>query len=145
MRPGLTLRRSRPLQAGAGALMLAIPASAVALAAGQADAQGALLFHLNRTKLGYNDNLVATGVAPASDAGQVLSLEYLPSGRHRPAVPRWTTIATSRVRRDGQFRLRGALRRSGLVRVVDGQAAAHAVPTGQVQTNVAQSTLTPNA
>ena len=53
MRPKQILRTSRLAKLGATALMLAIPASAVALTANQADAQSATQIKLDRHELAY--------------------------------------------------------------------------------------------
>ncbi len=50
------LRISRPVYVGAGALMLAIPATAAALAAGQADAHGAIQITITPQRATYGQS-----------------------------------------------------------------------------------------
>jgi hypothetical protein len=107
------LRRSRPLQVGVCALMLAIPGSAVALTAGQANAQSATTqVTLDHHHISFGRSLKITGTTTPNAAGQVLALQF--------AVPHgaWRTLATTRVGRHGHFRFTPVLRQSGLVRVV---------------------------
>jgi hypothetical protein len=133
MRPSVNLRKSRPLHVGAGALMFAIPASAVALATGQADAQGALEVTLKSDGLGYGDDVIALGTAPSTDAGHTAQLQFAPHGSAS-----WRTLATSKVRGDGHFRIVAPLHESGLVRVTDATSAApaRAIPVNTVPTTV---------
>jgi rare lipoprotein A len=111
------LRRSRPVHLGASALMLAIPASAVALAAGQADTQSAIHIDTHPRHVAYGRSVTISGlVAPAVAAGRPLQLEYAPvrAGGARS----WHPVMTVAAHRDGSFRFGVRLRRSGLVRVV---------------------------
>jgi hypothetical protein len=111
MRP-TNLRCPRTARITAGALVIAAPASAVALTAGQADAQGALQITPASGHLRYGHALTVQGLAPPTDGGYRLALEYAPSGRP------WRTIAHTKVHSNGRFRLRAPLTRSGVVRVV---------------------------
>ena len=61
MRPKQILRTSRLAKLGATALMLAIPASAVALTANQADAQSATQIKLDRHYLAYGHRVTVNG------------------------------------------------------------------------------------
>lgn len=123
MRSSLNLPGGRALHLAAGAFLIATPASAVALSAGQADAQSAIQFHLNRARLGVGGDIVATGTAPQNDAGKTLALTYAP-GRGGS----WRTIARTRIPRSGRFRLRAPVLHSGLVRVVDPSGNASSAP-----------------
>jgi len=130
MRPSQVLRRSRPVQLGVGAFMLAIPASAVALTAHQADAQSAnsdaqnaalpaggaqspIPIRLSTRRLTFGRNLTVRGrVSPAAPA-QLLQLQLDPA-----SSAGWRSLSTTRVGRDGSFRFVSPVRKSGLVRVV---------------------------
>lgn len=118
MRPRRTMRKSRPVHVAAGAIMLAVPGSALALAAKPTDTQSAitpapLRIRVHDHHLAFGDTVTVTGTAAAADFRRRLDLELEPAGS-----PRWHTIATSRVRRDGSFKLTAAVRTSGKVRVV---------------------------
>jgi rare lipoprotein A len=130
MRPALNVRKSRPVRGIAGALILAIPTSAVALTVGSADAQSALQVTLNHQRISYGQSLVANGVAPRSEGGHKLLLELASPGRA------WRTVGSARVHSNGHFRIVASPRQSGAVRVIpDGGAATRA--------GVADSTAVP--
>jgi rare lipoprotein A len=139
MRSTLGLRAVRPVHVAAGALTLAIPSSAVALAAGQADAQGAISIDVSRPHVGYGDHLTVTGTAPTTDAGHALELQF-----ERKSDPRWRTVSTATVANDGRFRFVAAMRQSGLVRAVpsSGGSSTRAVPAG-VTSNTSPSAPQP--
>jgi hypothetical protein len=104
--------RSRTARVTAGALAIAAPSSAVALAADQvADAQGALQLKPIAAHLDYGQSLVLDGRAPSTDAGQRLALEFASGGSA------WHALAYTNVGGGGAFRLRARLTRSGRVRV----------------------------
>ncbi|HEY5317987.1 MAG TPA: septal ring lytic transglycosylase RlpA family protein [Solirubrobacteraceae bacterium] len=107
-----TNMRSRTVRITAGALAIAAPASAVALAAGQADALSALQITPAADHLGFGHPLTVTGLAPRTDGGYRLALEFSAAG-----AP-WRTLSHTKVHSDGAFRLRAPLTRSGAVRVV---------------------------
>lgn len=132
MRPSTMLRLSRPAQLGAGALMLAIPASAVALTAGKADAQSVIQMTLNPRHLAYGRNVTVTGTASAGAAGRGLELEFAPAGARS-----WRPVASTTAGRSGGFRFVVWLRTTGLVRVVDAGGAL-----GPRGTTAAGGTLT---
>jgi len=111
MRP-TNMRCSRTVRITAGALAIAAPASAVALAAGQADAQSALQITPASDHLGFGRPLTVTGVASRSDGGYRLALEFSVGGGT------WRTLSHTKVHSDGAFRLRAPLTGSGEVRVV---------------------------
>jgi rare lipoprotein A len=121
MRPKLMLRKARPVHLGVGAAMLAIPASAVALTAGQADTQSAIQINLSPRHTEYGHTVSVTGSVPSSAAGRSLELQFEPKGSAR-----WQTLRTATVGGLGRFRLSTRARRSGLLRVVPGGAAVAA-------------------
>jgi hypothetical protein len=106
------MRGPRTARITAGALAMAVPASAVALAAGQADALTPLQIKPAADHLRYGHSLTVTGLAPRSDGGYRLALQYAAAGRP------WRTVAHTKVHSNGAFRLRAPLTRSGAVRVV---------------------------
>jgi hypothetical protein len=117
MRPKLNLR-SRPVQLAVSGAMLAIPASAVALTAGAADAQSALRVTLDPQHLTYGQTLTVTGNASSENRGHQLLLEFsAPGGTWRP-------VGSAKVHTDGSFRIAAALSKSGTVRVIGGSAAS---------------------
>jgi rare lipoprotein A len=132
MRPALNVRKSRPVRGIAGALILAIPTSAVALTVGSADAQSALQVTLNHQRISYGQSLVASGFAPRSERGHKLLLELAPGARA------WRTVGSAVVHSNGHFRIVASPRQSGSVRVVpDGGSITHA--------GVADSTTVPES
>jgi rare lipoprotein A len=144
MRPKLTLRSSRPVHMSAGALMLAIPASAVALSAGQADAQSAFAqspvrVTLTPHQIAYGNDVTVTGAVASTDRGRGLLLEFAPAGGGR-----WRSVASTRVGRNGGFRLVAPLQRSGLVKVVGatGGSIARATLPGPTTTGATTTTAT---
>jgi rare lipoprotein A len=123
MRPMRMLRKARPAHAAVGALIIATSASAVAFAAGQADAQSAVQIHVDSRHVALGDELTVTGSAPSgAPAGQQLTLEFAPAGQST-----WRTLRTTRLSNSGQFRFVAPLRETGLVRVVPSGAAVRAV------------------
>jgi rare lipoprotein A len=118
MRPRRTMRKARPVHVAAGAIMLAVPGSALALTAKPADTQSAitpapLQMRLHDSHVAFGDTVAVTGTAGAANADRRLDLELEPAGNSR-----WHTIATGRVHRDGSFKLTAAVRTSGQLRVV---------------------------
>src|SRR5436309_15001210 len=107
------LRRSRPVQLGVGALMLAIPASAVALSAGQANTLSASTqIKLDHHHVTFGRAVRVSGTTSPSAAGQGLTLQFaIPHGR-------WRSVAATSISRTGHFRFAPTLRQSGLLRVV---------------------------
>jgi hypothetical protein len=127
VRPILSLREPRRVHAAVGVAMLGIPASAAAVVGSNAVTQGnagqrssgSLQAHLVSGRVPYAHDVVVDGSAPASDAGQTVSLEYAQTG-----TSSWRTLAWAKVRRNGRFRLAAPLGRSGRVKVVGTSAPA---------------------
>ena len=114
-----TRRRSR---LGLGALMLAIPCGAAALAAGQALAApspGPLHITSRSIRVPYGDQVIVRGTAPASDAGHTIVLQFAPRGQSA-----WRQLSSSTIAGGGQFRLAGALTESGAVRALDASSGS---------------------
>jgi rare lipoprotein A len=111
------MERPRRSRLGVGALMIGIPASAVALAAGQAHAlpaHGPAKIHPQSRQIAYGHDVVVNGTVPSSDAGHTLALQYA-----RRGASTWTQLGSTTVGSDGAFRLAAPLEQSGLVRVLD--------------------------
>ena len=111
------MHNSRRGRLGVGALMIAVPASAAALVASQAFASAAPVLrqiHPQSRHIAYGHDVVVTGVAPASDAGHTVVLEFAPRG-----ATAWSQLASTTVGSTGALRLAGRLEQSGIVRVVD--------------------------
>lgn len=95
--------------------MIGIPATAGALSAGQAVAQGAtsqngLKATVKSSHVALGQDVVVTGSAPSSDAGQTVELEYAGAGQRS-----WTELTSSTIGGDGRYRLAAPVRHSGLV------------------------------
>ena len=125
MRTMRTMRAPHAAQVAVGALILALPSSALALTAGApaSTATGHTLLRAwpRRIQLNYGGEAVVDGAGPAR-ARRVL-LEYRPAGSHR-----WQRLASGRPARNGHFTLRAPVTGSGLLRAVE-PAAAGAAPT----------------
>jgi hypothetical protein len=111
----------RLVHAAVGASAIAIPATALADEATSAQAghgQGAnqgLAVRLSSRRIDYGRDVVLKGRAPASDAGQIVALQYASGSA---ASRTWRTLSTTHVRPGGRFKLSAPLRRSGVVRAV---------------------------
>jgi len=112
-RPTRSLRNMRPGPIALGAAMLATPASAVALAAGQPDTQGAIQINVSATHVAYGGTETVTGSASRASAGRSVSLQFLAAGGSA-----WQTLQTTAAGSDGGFRFRARMRQSGRLRVV---------------------------
>lgn len=123
MRTKLNRRKLRPAYV-VGLFTLAIPASALALSAGQSPAQSAPQFTLAPHRLDYGGKVTVRGALPAADKGRRLELAYQQPGRD------WRAIGYTTVRRDGRFRFVSRLWRSGLIRVL-GAGGSSTQPVGQ--------------
>jgi len=114
MRPRRTLRKTRPVQLAAGALMLAVPAAGAAvITAAPADAQSALQIELSSSHLGYGSDLRVSGTAPSGTAGEAVELQYAAAGS-----PSWQPLQSTTIGNDGRFEFVAAIGKSGLVRAV---------------------------
>jgi len=138
LRPEQILRSARSARLGAGALMLAIPASAVALTAGQADAQSAITVNSVPRHVAFGGRVIVTGSAGVAEAGRSVALQFAPAG-----AARWRSLTSVRVRRDGSFRLDAPLLRTGLVRVV-AIASPSSAPALTGSPGAAADALTPS-
>ncbi len=135
------LRRSRPVQLGAGALMLAISASAVALVAGRADAQSANQNDTPPCQVAFSRELNVTGGAsPSGEAPTSVQARFVVRrrvidvlegrslhvrGKLLPALAdrrirllgrsggSWRTLATARTGIHGGFDLHYRVRSTG--------------------------------
>jgi hypothetical protein len=96
----------------AGALIIGVPATAGALTATQAFGAGALQANVHSIQIPFAHNVVVSGTAPRSDAGQRVDLQFEPAGQRS-----WGRLTSSTIRSDGSFRLAAPVRRSGLVQV----------------------------
>lgn len=119
MRPTNT-RAQRTVRITAGALAIAAPVSAVAGVAGQADAENMLQITPASHHVSYGHELTVRGLAPRSDGGYRLALEFSSAGRP------WRTLGHTKVHSNGAFRLRAPLTKTGVVRVVPVAAPAPA-------------------
>ncbi len=111
------MHRSRRARLGVGALMIGIPASAAALAAGQALAAPAAAtpkIQAQSRHIAYGRDVVVNGVASPSDAGHTLVLEYA-----RRGATTWSQLGSTTVGSNGAFRVGGRLEQTSLVRVLD--------------------------
>jgi rare lipoprotein A (peptidoglycan hydrolase) len=136
LRPKLKTR-TRRIYAATFALMLAIPATAVALTVGQDDTQSAIQAKLNHHHVSYGQPVTVSGGAAPARPGEKLMLEYAPAG-----ATHWRPLASTKVRRNGRFRVTARLRRTGLVKV-QGPAsqppAAATLPTAGTAESTAQT------
>lgn len=117
MRPDTAIHRWRRSRLGVGALILAVPCSAAALAAGQALAaphQNPLQIVTRSVRIPYGQDLVVRGTAPAADAGHTVVLEFAARGQSA-----WRPLSSTTVGPDGSFRLAGALAQSGAIWALD--------------------------
>jgi len=119
------IRSARPVHAVAGAIALAVPSSALALASGATSHDvpvkpvlspiGSL--KLDSTHVAYGRKVTVTGATSAAAAGRKVELEL-----SNPRVPHtfdgWRELATSRIDTHGHFRLTAPLRESGMLRVI---------------------------
>ena len=111
------MTKSRRTRLGVGALMIGIPASAAAIAAGQALASPApdpAQIQPQSRHIAYGHDVVLRGSAPASDAGHTVVLEFA-----RRGATVWSQLGSTTIGSTGGFRLAARLEHSGLVRVLD--------------------------
>jgi rare lipoprotein A len=119
MRPKRNLREVRRAHLVAGAMMLAIPASAVALTVGAADARSAIQISVVQRHIDYGQALTITGNASPANAGQKVVLEFARTGGGH-----WRAIDTARVGPHGHFAFKTPVRQSGLVRALSASSTA---------------------
>jgi rare lipoprotein A len=124
LRPNRAIAKRRRDRVSAGALILGIPATTVALSALPATSLAAaapsgVKVDVSSHQVAYGHDVVVTGRAPRADAGQRVELEFAPAG-----VSSWHTITSTRVNARGRFRLAAPLWRSGLVQVVGPSSTA---------------------
>lgn len=119
MRRRVILRRSRVPRIVLGVPALLVPALAAGLAeaatsAGSATAgpRNSIQIKVTQRRLGYGQQLILTGRAPSTAAGQRVRLDFAPAGTHA-----WRPLAQATVGQSGKFRLVARLRRSGRVKV----------------------------
>jgi rare lipoprotein A len=122
------IRSARPAHAVAGALILAVPSSALALtSSGRAaptlatTAQPVLSpiasLKLAPSHLAYGRKLTVSGSTSRLAAGSHVELE-LSSSLHPQSTTHWKLLGTARVGGRGHFRIAAPARESGLLRVV---------------------------
>ncbi|MHB8658978.1 MAG: septal ring lytic transglycosylase RlpA family protein [Solirubrobacteraceae bacterium] len=118
MRLTPTMRRPRRAQMAAGALLLAVPSSAVALTARQTDAQSAsptpTTVDVARRQVAFGSPVTVTGAVPTAAVGRRLELQFAPAGSSA-----WMALQQTTVGRGGHYRFHAVLRHTSLVRVVD--------------------------
>lgn len=130
MRPKSRMRTSRRVYVAAFAVMLAIPATAVAAltatpstggsaAVAQTDTTSAINSKPTRTHVAFDKDVTVKGHAAPARPGQRLQLRSRTAGSHF-----WRTVASARELRDGSFRLTTPMRRSGWLRVASGSGTA---------------------
>jgi peptidoglycan lytic transglycosylase len=118
MRSRRNMPAPRAVTLTAGALILAVPGSAVALSATNALAQDSapapagVPAHVSAHSVAYGSEVALDGTLPAGDAGEGVVLEFKSAGANS-----WRTAGRSTVGHDGDYRVRGRLPRSGMVRV----------------------------
>ena len=100
----------RRVHVAAAALILGVPASALALSA----TGHPTVIHLggHARHVHYGRELTLSGVASGAQTGEPVQLEFARAG-----TSSWQTVASTRVASGGAFRLKAALPHTGLVRV----------------------------
>ena len=125
MRPRARLRKVRLIYAGASALILSIPATAVAFSGGTTPlptltetAAPTLRAAAVQRRISYGQKVTMIGSTSSSAAGQSMWLEFAPS-----ASSSWRALASATVAPSGRFRLAAPIRQSGIVRVIAATSA----------------------
>ena len=116
------MTKSRRSRLGVGALMIAIPAAAAAMAAGQAfasPAQAPLRIHPGSGQVAYRHDRVVTGTESGWDAGHTVVLQFA-----RRGGTAWSQLGSATVDGTGAFKLAARLTQSGLVRVLDASSGS---------------------
>ena len=120
MKRGLPLRESRLAHGAIGASMLAIPASAAALAGVPQDGSNtAIQVQASSRRVAYGRQLVLAGRAPRADAGRTALFEFAAGDSLS-----WHELTEGTIGADGRFRLAAALKQSGSVKVAVSSASA---------------------
>jgi rare lipoprotein A len=122
VRPDTAVTRRRGARLGVRVLMIAIPASAAAISAGQAlaaPAPATLQITPRSERIDYGRDLVVAGTDSPAAAGDTIELQFAPRG----AIS-WQTVSSTTVEPDGHFRFTAALGRSGRVRALDASSGA---------------------
>lgn len=118
MRPSFPMRKTRTVYVAIATIMLAGPASALALAGtgsnNSAAAGPVLRANVTPRRPHFDHPVTVTGIAPAADVGHWATLAASPAHQSR-----WRYLASTHIGSGGKFRLRVRLRSSGLVRVID--------------------------
>lgn len=132
-------RRESPfIYAAVGASVLAIPATAAAVAPGPTvGAPGATIkARVKHQRIAYDRRVVVTGRAPSSDRGQTVALQLSPT-----RTGGWRQIASERISDDGSFHLVAWLKTSGWLRAITDTpvATATALPAGDPQPSTSSS------
>jgi Lytic transglycolase len=129
MRRRTILRKPRLVHAAVGSTILAAGPVSAALAAAPhgatpapADSQTIQAAAQSR-HIAYGHPVVVRGHAPASEAGQSVTLNFAPARSSS-----WQQIATSQIGSDGSFRLSAPLRSSGRVKVTTSAPSTLAFP-----------------
>jgi hypothetical protein len=109
-------------------------------AAGQSAAPGGLQIHVSPQRIGYGRKILVSGSAPASDSGQPIELEYLPSGSSS-----WQGVASSTIGGNGRFQVGAPLQQSGSVKVTvsSGGAGASGTSVGYRSTTTSPAASSP--
>ncbi len=116
------MRARRPARAAVGALMVALPASAMfapaqSLAQGTvtpSNPQGVVAFQLQSSAIGYGGQVLVTGSTPAALTPQALELQFSSTGSSS-----WKTLAFANSAPGSRFRLSARMTMSGKLRVLD--------------------------
>ncbi len=129
MRPKRRMRTSRRVYVAATAVMLAIPATAVALTAAPStggtaavaptDTTSAINVKPTRTHVAFGKNVTIEGHATPAQAGERVELRSIAAGGHS-----WRVVASARERGDGSFRVTTPMHRTAKLRVVSTSGAA---------------------
>jgi rare lipoprotein A len=113
------MTKSRRNRLGVGAMLIGIPVSAAAIAAGQAlasPAPGPPQVPPQSRHIAYGHELIVRGTATASDT---VVLEYAPRG-----ATVWSQVGSTTAGSNGAFRLTARPGQSGLVRVLDSSSGS---------------------
>lgn len=137
MRTKMNLPALRARHLAVGALVLAVPSTAVALESGAAEALGAtpgpaLETSVSSHSLRYDHYVAVHGSAPSGDAGRPVDLQFEPAG-----ASSWRYLAKTTVDSNDHFAFRVRLQRSGNLRAVSSQS--------QSQASIAHTGTTPSA